>query len=1127
MKNFYKPIIIFAVIISIGIITGFSINHRDIKPSGSNHKVDQKSDNTIDNISNRDEDNSLNAFKENSTFKGLNLFADTCSFDFTDQISGTTNQLLTVSTVSATVAWAAGVGPTVIRTIDGSTWTNSTGTGITGDVYNIYGIDANNALCTTSPTSTFIYKTSNGGATWSQVFTQTGGFIDAIQMTSPTDGYALGDPVTSKWTVLKTSDGGNSWARMATEPTQVGSEAGWNNCFQIIGTNMWFGTNSTKVYHSSNSGLTWSSSATTGSVNTYSLNFNSLTNGLAGGTAMVKTSDGGNSYSSTGSPGVSGNINGLEGSGNFWWSIRSDASVYRSSNQGANWSTSYTRPGAVFQDIDFYVIDPCPKGWIVGDSGKVSKMSSTSITVIENDCGVVVDERGMQVYLVDSIPKSPKAFVKNFGTLNQTNVPVTFKLNGPINYTSTKLVNVNSGDSVQVSFDSTFNPLDSGTYSVTIYTGLATDQNRSNDTVRGITAAYKPNGGYGNIECRYYYANSIAEAKYESKPKYCWQNPTCYFPLITNGVDVSGGRYVGTPDLNEGYFKVKLRNLLFNCGADTSLKLKMCGLCFDSLIIGTNGVVGLTLKSFGGVSNETLIRTGAPSTLNYPKYSVFPLWMNLIFKPGSSLTYGIIGKRLIITYSKVSDFANQTKSVSFQVTYELVNCPSATDPNIRFTYGNIPSQTTAGFNFGGAGAPFVGISATNYLSYKMPFNRPLMYLNNGLAVEFGPSNFTLDKNGCDPCICDGNILQNGNFANYVIGSNSNLFPVGTRHADPWYAGYGSPQLGITGGCCDSGYVQFWGEKQTGERVYQDVNISKNHRYQISMCIRRTPGQPLTEIYGRIGVIFSNGPVTSWIPNTNRYNGRIIGGAMPGEGLNANTTPTIPSPGITSTLWTTYTYTWDSPANYTTLNLNPLNNNYGGPNTITWMDIDNVCIKDLGLSPIKFIVNVDFFGEAMKLRPDVVKVTFRSSTSPYSIVDVDTVISIVDSPKVSARIFTENVALGSSYFIVLNHRNSIETWSKNPVMITGDTTTNYNFTTSLSKAYGNNMVLVDGLASIYSGDVNQDGLVDIGDIVLCYNASSAFLTGYEDTDLNGDGLIDISDIVTCYNNNAGFVQVMRP
>jgi len=1125
MKNLYKPLIIFAVIISIGILTGFSINHRDKSPSRNNSNVVQKNENIFDISNNSNENSRLKTFRENSTFIEMNLLPDTCSFEFTSHTSGTTNQLLTVSTVSASVAWAAGVGPTVIRTIDGSTWTNSTGTGITGDIYNIYGIDANNALCTTSPSATFIYRTSNGGVTWSQVFTQAGGFIDAIQMTSFTEGYALGDPVTSKWTVLKTTDAGNSWARMATEPTQVGSEAGWNNCFQILGTNMWFGTNSTKVYHSSNSGLTWSSSPTTGVVSTYSLNFNSLINGLAGGTAMVKTTDGGNSYSSTSSPGISSNINGLEGSGNNWWSISTDASVYRSSNHGANWYAAYTRPGAVFRDIDFYVIDPCPKGWIVGDSGKVTKMSSTSITVIENDCGAVVDDRPM--YLVDSIPKSPKATVKNFGTLNQTNVPITFKLNGPINYTSTKLVNVNSGDSVQVSFDSTFNPLDTGTYSVTIYTSLVTDQNRSNDTVRGITAAYKPNGGYGDMPCRYYYANSIAEAKYESRPVYCWENPTCYFPLITNGVDVSGGRYVGDPNLDDGYFKLKLRNLLFNCGADTSLKIKMCGAYFDSLFIGTNGLVSFTLKN--GQHNEFHVWPILPTSPTQ-NYSIYPLWMDLIFKPGSTLTYGIVGKKLIITYSKVTDFANQSKFVSFQVAYELVNNPSAIEPNIRFTYGNAPTQTSNGFVFGTGNFPFplVGLYATNFLHYKMPFNRPVMNGNSGLAVEFGPSPFTLNKLGCDPCICDGNILQNGNFANYTIG-NGNLFPIygGTAHADPWYSATNTPQLGSHGGCCDSGFIRFWGEKETGERIYQNVNILRNHRYQISMCIRKTPGDTLTETYGRIGVIFSNGPVTNWIPNTNRYNGRIIGGAMPGEGLNAYTTPTISPPGITSTSWTTYTYTWDAAANYSTININPLNNNYGGPKTISWMDIDNVCIKDLGQSPLKIIFDVDFLSEAMKITPDVVTVTLRSSTSPFPVVDADTLISIADSPRVCVRLFTENVTLGSSYYVVLNHRNSIETWSANPVMITGDTTTKYDFTTSLSKAYGNNMVLVGGLASIFSGDVNQDGLIDISDIVSCYNASATFLTGYVDTDLNGDGLVDIGDIVVAYNNSVKFIQVMRP
>ena len=61
-----------------------------------------------------------------------------CSYTWAAQTSGTVNQLLTVSTVSSQIGWAAGIGPTVIRTINGgATWTSATGTGITGEVYNI------------------------------------------------------------------------------------------------------------------------------------------------------------------------------------------------------------------------------------------------------------------------------------------------------------------------------------------------------------------------------------------------------------------------------------------------------------------------------------------------------------------------------------------------------------------------------------------------------------------------------------------------------------------------------------------------------------------------------------------------------------------------------------------------------------------------------------------------------------------------------------------------------------------------------------------------------------------------------------------------------------------------------
>ncbi len=307
----------------------------------------------------------------------------TCGYSWASQVSGVTNQLLTVSAVTDLIGWAAGAGPTVIKTTNGTSWTTATGTGIRGDVYSIYAWDANNAICTTSPDTTFIFKTSNGGTTWNKTYALPApGFIDALQMISPTEGYGLGDPVGGKWTVVKTTDGGNSWARMATEPAQVGAEAGWNNSLQIVGTNIWFGTNATRVYHSTDLGVTWTSAPSTGTVNTYCLHFNNPTTGLAAGSATVKTTNGGANYTATGSPGTAGNIAGLEGAGTDFWAVRNGTDVYRSTNQGANWTSVFTAPAAVFLDIDFKVVNGCPVGWAVGNTGGIAKMST--VTGISN-----------------------------------------------------------------------------------------------------------------------------------------------------------------------------------------------------------------------------------------------------------------------------------------------------------------------------------------------------------------------------------------------------------------------------------------------------------------------------------------------------------------------------------------------------------------------------------------------------------------------------------------------------------------------------------------------------------------------------------------------------------------------
>jgi len=307
-----------------------------------------------------------------------------CDYQWSSQTSGTTNLLYSVSAVSDMIGWAGGGVATVRKTTDGgSTWTNANPNPgiINGDIYNIYAWSANDAICTTSPgTGTFIYKTTNGGTNWVQVYTLAGAaaFLNALQMVSPTEGYATGDPVSAVWEFLKTTDGGSTWAQVPTAPAQMGSEAGWNNSFQVLGTNIWWGTNGTRVYHSTNLGATWTSGPTTGTVNTYALHYNDANNGLAAGTAVVKSTNGGTNYTAATAFGVSGNMNGLEGNGTDWWAIRSGTDIYRTTNQGTNWTTAYTQAGAVWQDIDFTVVNGCPKGWAVGTGGVISKMRTTT-----------------------------------------------------------------------------------------------------------------------------------------------------------------------------------------------------------------------------------------------------------------------------------------------------------------------------------------------------------------------------------------------------------------------------------------------------------------------------------------------------------------------------------------------------------------------------------------------------------------------------------------------------------------------------------------------------------------------------------------------------------------------------
>lgn len=113
-----------------------------------------------------------------------------------------------------------------------------------------------------------------------------------------------------------------------------------------------------------------------------------------------------------------------------------------------------------------------------------------------------------------------------------------------------------------------------------------------------------------------------------------------------------------------------------------------------------------------------------------------------------------------------------------------------------------------------------------------------------------------------------------------------------------------------------------------------------------------------------------------------------------------------------------------------------------------------------------------------------------------------------------------------YYVSMNHRNSVETWSVvgNKFILNN---LNYDFTVSDTSAFGNNLVLIGDKYCIYSGDVNQDGIIDGSDVNLIDNDALAFISGYINTDLNGDNFVDGSDFSIASNNSSNFITVISP
>ncbi len=185
--------------------------------------------------------------------------------------------------------------------------------------------------------------------------------------------------------------------------------------------------------------------------------------------------------------------------------------------------------------------------------------------------------------------------------------------------------------------------------------------------------------------------------------------------------------------------------------------------------------------------------------------------------------------------------------------------------------------------------------------------------------------------------------------------------------------------------------------------------------------------------------------------------------------------------------------------------------------------------EIGPDPLKLNnkcseLEVTFRLEAVFPRRDSVKIILRDSESPYEMLE-----SRLMYPDTNGKVkdfFTIPTDV-HRYYIQLEHRNSIETWSRENGEQFSYYDLTYDFTSDINMAYGNNMIMKNGKSNIYCGDVNKDGIVDGDDLISISNSANLFSSGYLTEDIDNNNLVDLDDLVYLFNNNSNFISKSTP
>src|ERR1700676_167758 len=176
----------------------------------------------------------------------------------TPQKSGTTQLLIAVSPVNSRVVWAAGTGGTYVVTTDGGeNWKSGVVPGAEGlEFRDVQGVSDRVAYLMSigsNPTDFRIYKTEDGGATWTIQFTNEtmNAFYDCFAFWTPNRGITHSDSVNGVFPDIRTTDG-MTWESIAANmPPALPGEASFSSSGTCIATegrrNAWITTGGSPI----------------------------------------------------------------------------------------------------------------------------------------------------------------------------------------------------------------------------------------------------------------------------------------------------------------------------------------------------------------------------------------------------------------------------------------------------------------------------------------------------------------------------------------------------------------------------------------------------------------------------------------------------------------------------------------------------------------------------------------------------------------------------------------------------------------------------------------------------------------------------------------------------------------